>query len=228
MGKKITIAIDGYSSCGKSSLAKKLAKKFNYLFIDTGAMYRAITFYALKNQIISPEKFDIALLINSLSNINIELKYDEKAEITLVFLNDEDITQEIRKPIVAQFVSKIASVKEVRQKLVDLQRQQAKNGGVILDGRDIGTVVFPNAELKIFLTASEEERTRRRYEEMKQSGIETSFEEVMMNLKERDYLDTHREESPLKMADDAILLDNTHLSIEDEIQIISEIFVKKL
>lgn len=228
MGKKITIAIDGYSSCGKSSLAKKLAKKFNYLFIDTGAMYRAITFYALKNQIISPEKFDIALLINSLSNINIVLKYDEKAEITLVFLNDEDITQEIRKPIVAQFVSKIASVKEVRQKLVELQRQQAKNGGVILDGRDIGTVVFPNAELKIFLTASEEERTRRRYEEMKQSGIETSFQEVMMNLKERDYLDTHREESPLKMADDAILLDNTHLSIEDEIQIISEIFVKKL
>lgn len=228
MAKKITIAIDGYSSCGKSTLAKKLAKKFSYLFIDTGAMYRAITYYALKHQIIGDDFFHTPLLIDSLPNIDIALKYDEQSETTLVFLNAEDITEEIRKPRVAQFVSKIASIKEVRQKLVESQRFLARNGGVILDGRDIGTVVFPNAELKIFLTASEEERSRRRFEEMKQNGIETTLEEVTQNLKERDYLDTHREESPLKMAADALLIDNTTLSIDDEIQIISEIFVKKL
>lgn len=217
--KKIIIAIDGYSSCGKSTLAKELAKQLNYIFIDSGAMYRAVSYYALKNKIIDDNKFDIKKLINSLSKIDLKFKLNRITKSPEIFLNDVNIEDQIRKPEISNVVSKIAEIKEVRKKLVSEQQKMGKDKGIIMDGRDIGSVVFPNAELKLFITADIKTRTNRRYEELKQKGIKTSLSEVKENLIMRDEIDSKREESPLIKTEDAIIIDNTNLSKTEQLEI---------
>lgn len=213
MQKKITIAIDGFAGCGKSTLAKALAKALNYTFIDSGAMYRAVAFYCLDKGYFSiNEGLDQAQLLAHLNQITIEFSSDQK-----VWLNGQDITEVIRSPKVAAIVSSVAAIKEVRIKLVDLQRQMSKEGGIVMDGRDIGTVVFPNAELKIFVTASIEVRTQRRLAELEAKGEQTDAQSVQQNLLQRDHLDSTRKESPLAQASDAIVLDTTELSREAQL-----------
>lgn len=213
MQKKITIAIDGFAGCGKSTLAKALAKALNYTFIDSGAMYRAVAFYCLDKGYFSiNEGLDQAQLLAHLNQITIELSSDQK-----VWLNGQDITEVIRSPKVAAIVSSVAAIKEVRIKLVDLQRQMSKEGGIVMDGRDIGTVVFPNAALKIFVTASIEVRTQRRLAELEAKGEQTDAQSVAQNLLQRDHLDSTRKESPLAQASDAIVLDTTELSREAQL-----------
>jgi cytidylate kinase len=213
MQKKITIAIDGYAGCGKSTLAKALAKALNYTFIDSGAMYRAVAFYCLEQGFISDlEEIDSRQLLQQLDQISINLSPDQK-----VWLNNQDITEVIRSPKVAGVVSKVAAIKAVRTKLVELQRQMSIGGGIVMDGRDIGTVVFPNAELKIFVTASIEVRTQRRLAELKAKGTDIDQESVQQNLLDRDHQDSTRAESPLKQASDAVILDTSELSREEQL-----------
>ncbi|MEY4804747.1 MAG: hypothetical protein RL331_1266 [Bacteroidota bacterium] len=213
MQKKITIAIDGYAGCGKSTLAKALAKALNYTFIDSGAMYRAVAFYCLAQGFISEdEQIDSAQLLKQLDQLSINLSPDQK-----VWLNNQDITEVIRSPKVAGVVSKVAAIKAVRTKLVELQRQMRIGGGIVMDGRDIGTVVFPNAELKIFVTASIEVRTQRRLAELKAKGEEIDQMAVQQNLLDRDHQDSTRAESPLKQAADAVVLDTSALSREEQL-----------
>jgi cytidylate kinase len=213
MQKKITIAIDGYAGCGKSTLAKALAKALNYTFIDSGAMYRAVAYYCLEHALISlNEELDQEQLLQHLDQISIELDSDQK-----VWLNNQDITEVIRSPKVAAIVSSVAAIKEVRVKLVELQRQMSIGGGIVMDGRDIGTVVFPNAALKIFVTASIEVRTQRRLAELEAKGEQTDAQSVAQNLLQRDHLDSTRKESPLAQASDAIVLDTTELSREAQL-----------
>ena len=213
MQKKITIAIDGYAGCGKSTLAKALAKALNYTFIDSGAMYRAVAFYCLENGFISEnDEIDSTQLLKQLDQLSINLSPDQK-----VWLNNQDITEIIRSPKVARVVSKVAAIKAVRTKLVELQRQMSVGGGIVMDGRDIGTVVFPNAELKIFVTASIEVRTQRRLAELKTKGEDIDQEAVQHNLLDRDHQDSTRAESPLKQATDAVVLDTSALSREEQL-----------
>jgi CMP/dCMP kinase len=213
MQKKITIAIDGYAGCGKSTLAKALAKALNYTFIDSGAMYRAVAFYCLEQGFISDlEEIDSRQLLQQLDQISINLSPDQK-----VWLNNQDITEVIRSPKVAGVVSKVAAIKAVRTKLVELQRQMSIGGGIVMDGRDIGTVVFPNAELKIFVTASIEVRTQRRLTELKAKGTDIDQVSVQQNLLDRDHQDSTRAESPLKQASDAVILDTSELSREEQL-----------
>ncbi|MEY4286422.1 MAG: hypothetical protein RL511_495 [Bacteroidota bacterium] len=214
MQKKITIAIDGYAACGKSTLAKALAKALDYTFIDSGAMYRAVAFYCLEHAIISLNgELDQVKLLQHLDQISIQLDTDQK-----VWLNNQDITEVIRSPKVAAIVSKVAAIKEVRVKLVELQRQMSIGGGIVMDGRDIGTVVFPDAELKIFVTASIQIRTQRRLDELNAKGETIAAAEVEQNLLSRDEQDSTRAESPLKQAEDAVVLDTTDLSREQQLQ----------
>jgi cytidylate kinase len=213
MQKKITIAIDGYAGCGKSTLAKALAKALNYTFIDSGAMYRAVAFYCLEQGFISEEdEIDSTQLLQQLDQISIILSPDQK-----VWLNNQDITEVIRSPKVAGVVSKVAAIKAVRTKLVELQRQMSVGGGIVMDGRDIGTVVFPDAELKIFVTASIEVRTQRRLAELKAKGENIDEVAVQQNLLDRDHQDSTRAESPLKQAADAVVLDTSALSREEQL-----------
>ena len=213
MQKKITIAIDGYAGCGKSTLAKALAKALNYTFIDSGAMYRAVAFYCLEQGFISDlEEIDSRQLLQQLDQISINLSPDQK-----VWLNNQDITEVIRLPKVAGVVSKVAAIKAVRTKLVELQRQMSIGGGIVMDGRDIGTVVFPDAELKIFVTASIEVRTQRRLAELKAKGEDIDEVAVQQNLLDRDHQDSTRAESPLKQAADAVVLDTSALSREEQL-----------
>jgi cytidylate kinase len=213
MQKKITIAIDGYAGCGKSTLAKALAKALQYTFIDSGAMYRAVAFYCLENGFISEnDEIDSTQLLKQLDQLSINLSPDQK-----VWLNNQDITEVIRSPKVAGVVSKVAAIKAVRTKLVELQRQMSVGGGIVMDGRDIGTVVFPNAELKIFVTASIEVRTQRRLAELKAKGEDIDQVSVQQNLLDRDHQDSTRAESPLKQAVDAVVLDTSALSREEQL-----------
>lgn len=213
MSKKITIAIDGHAACGKSTLAKALAKALNYTFIDSGAMYRAVALYYLNHGGISENGALVLEQIESqLGQIHIEISKEQR-----VLLNNQDITQDIRLPKVAAVVSKIATIKNVRKKLVECQQQLGKNGGIVMDGRDIGTVVFPDAELKIFVTASIAVRTKRRLEELAQNGDNIDAKSVEQNLLERDHIDSTRQESPLQMASDAIVLDTSSLSKEEQL-----------
>lgn len=214
--QKITIAIDGYSSCGKSTMAKDLAKEIGYVYIDTGAMYRAVTLYCLRNNLIEDNKINIEQLQQQLSKIKISFKLNEQTSAPITFLNEERVEEEIRKMEVSSKVSLVASIGFVREFLVAQQQAMGLQKGVVMDGRDIGTVVFPHAELKIFVTASAEIRAKRRYEELSNKGEKNSYEEILKNVKERDYIDEHREVSPLRKADDAILLDNTELSIAEQ------------
>ena len=218
MNKKITIAIDGFSSTGKSTLAKQLATHLGYVYVDTGAMYRAVAFFAMQNGFINDEFFDKESLIKSLPFIKLQFKFNADLGFAEMYLNKVNVETEIRTIEVSSFVSKVAEVSEVRTKLVEQQKEMGKDKGIVMDGRDIGTVVFPDAELKIFMTASATTRAQRRYNELVAKGDRVTFEEVLKNVEERDYIDTHREDSPLVMAEDAIEIDNSHLTREEQFE----------
>ena len=217
--RKITIAIDGYSSCGKSTLAKQLASKLNYTYVDSGAMYRAITLFAIENGLASKKEVKTEELVSRLSEIDIDLKYDSEAQRVTTFLNGKNVEDEIRTMRVSEVVSFVSIIKEVRAKLRSIQQELGKRGGVVMDGRDIGTAVFPNAELKIFMTASPEVRAQRRFDELKAKGKNVSLEEVRDNLVSRDKEDTSRKENPLIQAEDALVLDNSDLTPEQQLEL---------
>jgi CMP/dCMP kinase len=221
--KKIIIAIDGFSSTGKSTLAKQLAKQLGYVFVDTGAMYRAIAWYAIQNKCITPTEFNKELLVKNLPSISLHFEFNEELGYAEMYLNNQNVEKEIRTIEVSSFVSKIAEISEVRAKLVQQQQLMGVNKAIVMDGRDIGTVVFPDAELKIFMTASAETRAQRRFDELSQKGDDVSYEDVLKNVQERDYIDTHREDSPLVIADDALEIDNSYLSREEQFKIVLEL-----
>jgi cytidylate kinase len=216
--QKITIAIDGYSSTGKSTIAKQIAKELGYIYVDSGAMYRAVTYYALQNGFISKEEFNIKKLIKQLPNITLKFKFNPELGFAEMYLNNKNIEHDIRTMEVSSFVSAVAAVPEVRLQLVKQQQKMGKEKGIVMDGRDIGTVVFPDAELKIFMTASPEIRAKRRFDELIKRGDEIEFEDVLKNVQERDYIDSHREDSPLIKAEDAIEIDNSNLTLEEQYQ----------
>jgi cytidylate kinase len=218
LDKKITIAIDGFSSTGKSTLAKQLAKHLGYVYVDTGAMYRAVAYFAMKNEFINTDHFDKSSLINSLPNIKLHFQFNPDLGFAEMYLNNENIEKQIRTIEVSNFVSKVAEVSEVRAKLVEQQQEMGKNKGIVMDGRDIASVVFPNAELKIFMTASAQTRAQRRFEELQQKGDSVSFDEVLKNVEERDYIDTHRADSPLVKDKNAVEIDNSNLSREEQFE----------
>jgi CMP/dCMP kinase len=217
---KITIAIDGYSSCGKSTLARALAARLNYAYVDSGAMYRCITLYCLKKGIIKDHSFLKDEVVKTLPEIKLSFHYNPKQGINETWLNDQNVEKEIRSMEVAAHVSAISAIKEVRAHMVEIQREMGKNKGVVMDGRDIGTTVFPDAELKVFMTADMDVRVQRRYDEIMSKGGHVTFDEVKTNLFERDHQDTHRKESPLKKANDAIVLDNTDLDKEQQLEFV--------
>ncbi|MBP0902287.1 (d)CMP kinase [Mariniflexile gromovii] len=214
--KNITIAIDGFSSTGKSTVAKQIAKHLGYVYVDSGAMYRAVTFYAMQHGFINNNHFDVEGLVASLKAITISFKFNKDVGFAEVYLNGTNIENDIRTLEVSSFVSKVAEISEVRQKLVEQQQQLGKNGGVVMDGRDIGTVVFPDAELKLFMTASAETRAERRYAELIERGETVTYEAVLKNVQERDYTDSNREDSPLTKAKDAIQIDNSNMSLQEQ------------
>lgn len=216
--KKITIAIDGYSSCGKSTLAKALAHNLQYVFVDSGAMYRCICLFALRHGFVNNGIVDKQALIERLPEITLSFHKNPETGDQAILLNNEDVSMLIRSFEISQSVSQIATIKEVRQKLVHQQQLLGQKGGIVMDGRDIGTVVFPHAELKLFLTASIEVRTQRRFDEMFNKGQEVAFDTVKQNLLERDRIDSTREESPLRQADDAIVIDNSNLTPDGQLK----------
>lgn len=215
--KKITIAIDGFSSCGKSTMAKDLAKKLGYVYVDTGAMYRAVTLYAMRNGFFNADgSIKTADLERQMNKINITFKFNKTAERPDTYLNDELVENDIRTLEVSNHVSQIAAVPFIREAMVAQQQRMGKDKGVVMDGRDIGTTVFPEAELKVFVTASAEVRAQRRYDELKEKGMPADFNDILKNVQERDYIDSHREVSPLRKAPDAIELDNSHMTIAEQ------------
>lgn len=228
MNKKITIAIDGFSSTGKSTVAKQLAKELGYIYVDTGAMYRAVTLYAMRNLFVSEKNFDKESIIRHLPFISVKFIFDENLGYGEIYLNDENVEKEIRLLEVSKQVSKVAAIPEVRKVLVKLQQEMGEDKAVVMDGRDIGTVVFPNAELKIFMTASARCRAERRYKELKERGDDISFEEVLENIKERDHLDTTRKDSPLEKAEDAVEIDNSLLNLEEQFEKILKLAKDKI
>jgi len=218
LDKKIIIAIDGFSSTGKSTLAKELAKHLGYVYVDTGAMYRAVALFAMQKGFIGPDFFDKQSLIKSLPSIKLTFKFNPDLGFAEMYLNDVNVEKEIRTIEVSNFVSLVAEISEVRSKLVEQQQEMGKNKGIVMDGRDIGTIVFPDADLKIFMTASPITRAERRFEELLKKGDNVTFEGVLKNVEERDYIDTHREDSPLVMADDAIEFDNSTISKQEQFE----------
>ena len=222
--KKITIAIDGYSSCGKSTMAKDLAREVGYIYIDSGAMYRAVTLYCLQNGLFTETGIDAASLEAAMPQIRISFQLNPETQRPMTFLNGENVEDLIRTMEVSNHVSPVAALPFVREAMVKLQQDMGKEKGIVMDGRDIGTAVFPDAELKIFVTASAEIRAQRRYDELKAKGQEASFEEILTNVKERDYIDQNRAVSPLRQAEDALLLDNSNLTIEEQKQWLAERF----
>ena len=214
--KKITIAIDGYSSCGKSTMAKDLAREIGYIYVDSGAMYRAVTLYALDNGIIQGEKIDESRLKQEMKKIHISFQFNAERGRPDTYLNGERVEDRIRTLEVSNHVSPVAALPFVREEMVRQQQHMGEEGGIIMDGRDIGTTVFPNAELKIFVTASAEIRAQRRYDELTAKGEACDIADILRNVEERDYIDTHREVSPLRQASDAIVLDNSHLTIPEQ------------
>ena len=216
--KKITIAIDGHSSCGKSTMAKDLAREVGYIYIDSGAMYRAVTLYCLENGLFTPDGIDTKKLEAMMPNIRISFQLNPETQRPMTYLNGENVEDRIRTMEVSTRVSPVAAIPFVREALVKQQQEMGQAKGIVMDGRDIGTVVFPDAELKIFVVASAEIRAQRRYDELKAKGQEASYEEILANVKERDYIDQNREVSPLRQAEDALLLDNSNLTIEEQKQ----------
>jgi len=215
--KKIIIAIDGHSSCGKSTVAKQLAQRLGYIYIDTGAMYRVVTLVALRNGWIVNKIPNVEKIIAGLKDIKISFQWDELLGRNTTFLNGENVEEEIRRLEVSENVSPISTIAEVRKEMVRQQRENGKNKGIVMDGRDIGTVVFPDAELKIFMTASSEIRAQRRFAELKEKGLDVSFDEILANVEGRDKIDSSRAVSPLKKADDSVVLDNSHLTREEQL-----------
>jgi len=215
--KKITIAIDGHSSCGKSTMAKDLARRVGYIYVDTGAMYRSVTLFALRHQLFNADGSVKAAELEALMpQVNISFRLNETTGRPDTYLNGECVEQEIRSLEVSNHVSPVAALPFVREAMVAQQQQMGQGGGVVMDGRDIGTVVFPNAELKVFVTASAEVRAQRRYDELQQKGMPADYGDILKNVQERDYIDSHREVSPLRQADDALLLDNSHMTIDEQ------------
>ena len=227
--KKITIAIDGFSSCGKSTMAKDLAKKLGYVYVDTGAMYRAVTLYAMRNGLFNADgSVKTADLERQMNKINITFKLNKTAERPDTYLNNELVENDIRTLEVSNHVSQIAAVPFVREAMVAQQQRMGKDKGVVMDGRDIGTTVFPEAELKVFVTASAEVRAQRRYDELKEKGMPADFNDILKNVQERDYIDSHREVSPLRKAPDAIELDNSHMTIAEQSAWVMELVKQKI
>ena len=215
--KKITIAIDGYSSCGKSTMAKDLARRIGYVYVDTGAMYRAVTLFALRNNLFNEDgSVKTNELEKMMPEIKVSFKFNSVTGRPDTYLNGKLVEKEIRGMEVSSHVSPIAAIPFVRTAMVAQQQAMGQEKGIVMDGRDIGTTVFPDAELKIFVTASSEVRAQRRYDELKGKGMKADFNDILKNVEQRDYIDTHREVSPLRKADDAILLDNSHMSIEEQ------------
>jgi CMP/dCMP kinase len=228
LSKKITIAIDGFSSTGKSTLAKEVAAFLGYIYVDTGAMYRAVTLYAMQHDFINENSFNKKALIQDLPKISLDFIFNPNVGFAEMYLNNVNVEDEIRTITVSNFVSKIAEISEVRSKLVEQQKSMGKNKAIVMDGRDIGTVVFPDADLKIFMTASSQIRAQRRFEELTSKGQNVSFDLVLKNVLERDYIDTHREDSPLVKANDAIEIDNSHLSKAEQFEMVLDLVKKTI
>lgn len=227
--KKITIAIDGFSSCGKSTMAKMLAKEVGYIYVDTGAMYRAVTLFAMRNGMIAPNgEVNRDELKQKMQTLRVEFKLNEQTGRAETYLNGENVENEIRGMEVSSHVSAIAAIDFVRTALVEQQQRMGRDKGIVMDGRDIGTVVFPDAELKVFVTASAEIRAQRRFDELKGKGVEANFDEILNNVQQRDYIDSHREVSPFRKADDAIELDNGELTIAQQLQWLVERFEERV
>lgn len=224
--KKITIAVDGFSSCGKSTMAKDLAREVGYIYIDSGAMYRAVTLYSIENGIFNGDVIDTDRLRKEIDNIHISFRLNPQTGRPDTYLNEVNVENKIRTMEVSSKVSPISTLDFVREKMVEQQQAMGQEKGIIMDGRDIGTTVFPDAELKIFVTATPEIRAKRRYDELKAKGQETGFDEILENVKQRDYIDQNREVSPLRKADDALLLDNTELTVEEQKKWLLEQFNK--
>lgn len=225
---KIIIAIDGHSSTGKSTVAKSLASTLGYIYVDTGAMYRAVALYAIKNKLVNNGIIDVVSLIESLDLIHISFQFNKALGYAEVFLNEENVESQIRGLEVSSLVSKVAAIPQVRKKLVKLQQKLGEAKGVVMDGRDIGTVVFPNAELKLFMTASADVRAKRRYEELLSKGDIVSYEDIYNNVVERDHLDTNRVDSPLIIAKDAVTIDNSTMTRDEQFQMILELVKSKI
>ncbi|MBQ8256642.1 MAG: (d)CMP kinase [Bacteroidaceae bacterium] len=223
--KKIIIAIDGFSSCGKSTMAKSLARNIGYLYFDSGAMYRAVALYCLRNNLIEGDKIDTEKLREQMGNIKITFEADPATKNSVTLLNGVNVEHEIRSLEVSRMVSQVAALDFVRSEMVEQQRNMGKQKGIVMDGRDIGTTVFPDAELKIFVTASAEVRAQRRYDELKARGDNPDYSEILENVQLRDHIDQTREVSPLKKADDALLLDNSNMTREEQEQWLKEQFI---
>jgi len=228
MKKKITIAVDGHSSTGKSTLAKQIAKQLNFIYVDTGAMYRAVTLYAFENKLINNTELNKDELLKTLDQLKINFQVNPKSGQSEIHLNDVNIEDKIRKMEISERVSLVAQLPEVRKKLVEIQQEMGKSGGIVMDGRDIGTVVFPYAELKLFMTASSEIRAKRRFEELKAKGDKATYQQVYTNLMQRDKIDSNREHSPLKQAEDAVLIDNSNLSLEEQFEMIKALALVRI
>jgi cytidylate kinase len=224
--KKIIIALDGHSSCGKSTMAKALAKKIGYIYVDTGAMYRTVTLFALRNNVFNGTELDATKLEALLPQVNVSFVLDPETNLPLACLNGEIVEQEIRTMEVSSRVSPIAALPFVRTLLTKMQQQMGDAKGIVMDGRDIGTAVFPNAELKIFVTASAEVRAQRRYDELTAKGEDVTYEEILKNVQERDYIDSHREVAPLKQAADALVLDNSNMTREEQNEWLMNAYLK--
>ncbi|CAL2092412.1 (d)CMP kinase [Tenacibaculum sp. 190524A05c] len=216
--KKIIIAIDGFSSTGKSTIAKQLAKHLNYIYVDTGAMYRAVTLFAMKNNYINNQSFNQEKLISNLNSVQLNFKFNANLGFAEMFLNGENVEKEIRTIEVSKLVSKVSAISEVRKKLVSEQQEMGKEKGIVMDGRDIGTVVFPDAELKLFMTASADKRAKRRYKELIDRGDKVNYEEILHNVQERDHIDSTRTDSPLTKANDAVEFDNSDMGLEEQFE----------
>ncbi|MGV6861124.1 MAG: (d)CMP kinase [Putridiphycobacter sp.] len=226
--KQATIAIDGYSSCGKSTLAKEIAKNLNYRYVDSGAMYRAVTYHLVKNGILKDGAYLNDAVLAELPQIKINFIFNKEKGISETYLNDENVEKHIRTLAISKQVSPISTIKEVREKLVSIQQEIGKEGGVVMDGRDIGTVVFPNADVKLFMTASTDIRAERRFKELTEKGHKVNLDEVEQNLKKRDYIDMNRDISPLKQAEDAIVIDNSELDRQEQLNLALDIINQKI
>jgi cytidylate kinase len=228
MKKRLIIAIDGYSSCGKSTFAKMIARELSYIFIDSGAMYRAVTLYCIRKKYITDQIVNTKAIIGELGEINIDFVFNPDINAHETFMNSENVEAEIRNLEVTSRVSRISQIPEVRTRMVELQRQIGAYKGIVMDGRDIGTVVFPDADLKIFMTASADIRAKRRYDELKAKGMNVDFEEIRRGIIARDIADENRDISPLRRAEDAIVLDNSRMTVEAQMKWVMEIIEKKI
>jgi cytidylate kinase len=227
MEKRLIIAIDGYSSCGKSTFARLIAKELNYIFIDTGAMYRTVTLFCMRKNYINISSVNVPAIIDELRNINIDFVYNPDKNEYETFLNSENVEKEIRNMAVTSYVSRISQIPEVRERMVELQRQIGVSKGIVMEGRDIGTVVFPDADIKIFMTASVDIRAKRRHNELKNNGVNIDFEEIKRTIIARDIADENRDISPLRRADDAIILDNSRMTVDEQMVWVKEIIARK-